>query len=166
MVDDILELLRFGFGALIIIIVVALRFRVMDWIINGTIRRVQKNREKEVNFFETEWARISEYGKSSIPGITKIIDDLNVLPIASKQDAIALGKRILEECQIHNVWNDMNQRELSAITHSTKDNAWVFEYHISLPERTNIIADYDDFFVALSGVDGNFIGAWHGKDLQ
>lgn len=112
----------------------------------------------KVDFMETElegvdWDKI-EY--SIDPKEIKIL--ANGKPISTREDALSIGKAIIENCWSNNKFSDY---VLLMVVHSTSDNIWCFDYSIDQRDKDiNDLIDCGGFHVAIDGDNCELIKAW------
>lgn len=116
------------------------------------------SRMKEPEFVEREWSGI-EWEKIEFPVDEKKVEiPSSIKAISTKEEALAVGKGILE-----NFWEDKQYTDyvLHAVIHSTKDNIWRFDYSIAQRDRADgIYWVGGSLSVAVNGNNANLIKAW------
>ena len=106
----------------------------------------------EIDQFNIEWDQIP----FSVDFNEEVLREIEL--IDTNKNAVKIGTNIIEE--IHRD-GKLSEYTLIAITHSTEDNVWCFEY--SIDQRNNNIDNIIDcgcLYVAIDGNKGTLIKAW------
>jgi len=106
----------------------------------------------EMDWFNIDWDQI-QFSVDFDENVLKEIE-----PIVTNQNAVDIGTNIIEE--LHRD-GKLSEYSLIAITRSTKDNVWCFEYSI---DQQNVdidnLIDCGSLYVAINGSKGTLIKAW------
>lgn len=111
-----------------------------------------------IDFIEIEQAGI-DWNEVEFPISSKeIAIPFNIKSIATKEDAIKIGKAIIENCWDNGKFLDF---VLLTIVHSTEDNVWRFDYSIDQRNKKDgTLLLCGGFYVAIDGNNGKVIKAW------
>ena len=106
----------------------------------------------EIDRFNIEWNQIPfpiDFNEDALQKIK---------PIGTNKNAVDIGKNIIEEFHKD---GKLSEYTLIAITHSTEDDVWCFEFSIDQRNKNidNLI-DCGCLYVAIDGNKGTLIKAW------
>lgn len=106
----------------------------------------------EIDRFNIEWDQIP----FPIDFNEEVLQEIE--SIGTNKNAVEIGTNIIEEFHRD---GKLSEYTLIAITHSTEDNVWCFEYSIDQRNKNidNLI-DCGCLYVAIDGNNGTLIKAW------
>ena len=106
----------------------------------------------EIDRFNIEWDQIP----FSINLNEEVSQEIEL--ISTNKNAVDIGTNIIEELHKDGKFSEYT---LIAITHSTEDNVWCFEYAIDQRNKNiDSLIDCGSLYIAIDGNEGTLIKAW------